>query len=475
MDCEINTQDLISEVRIEEEKSEHKSGKEDTWMETETKPLLHYIADKAGMESVDKEKIQQKIIDASKNSSYYKKEVTRAEKIKNKAKVWRKYIEQRKQNKDYWRQISKELNNKILNHRKTRDLSRTWIHVDMDMFYAAVFLLDNPSYADKPIAVGDSSMISTANYVARQFGVRSAMPGFIGKKLCPELTFVNLDFERYKEISVLFKDVLSHYDIDQESMGLDESNMDITDYLIRNDLNTPEGRDQVASEIRQKVKEATKINCSAGVAWNKMLAKICSDLNKPDGHYILPNDSEKIEEFMFNMDVRKIPGIGRMGQSELNELGIFNWKHIIDNITEIYTVLSERSTSFYMKSALGIARNIHEIILENAHQKSISVSETFKTITNIGEFHDKLEMLSEKLEKRLLKNGLMGKSLCIKLKDKEFDNKDKSMILPDHTNNKFEIFKFACKRLESLWPHPPVRLLGIRLSNLIRENEAKRR
>ena len=138
-------------------------------------------------------------------------------------------------------------------------------------------------------------------------------------------------------------------------------------------------------------------------------------------------------------------------------------------------MLSERSTSFYMKSALGIARNIHEIILENAHQKSISVSETFKTITNIGEFHDKLEMLSEKLERRLLKNGLMGKSLCIKLKDKEFDNKDKSMILPDHTNNKFEIFKFACKRLESLWPHPPVRLLGIRLSNLIRENEAKRR
>jgi len=121
----------------------------------------------------------------------------------------------------------------------------------MDMFYAAVAILDNPSLKDKSIAVGDKNMCATANYHARKFGVRSAMPGFIAKKLCPELIFIKNNPVRNEEISKVFRNILSEYDPDQESLGLDESNLDVTDYLISHNMNNAEGRQKLVSEIRK--------------------------------------------------------------------------------------------------------------------------------------------------------------------------------------------------------------------------------
>jgi DNA polymerase kappa len=207
-------------------------------------------------------------------------------------------------------------------YKEERDLTRTWIHVDMDMFYAAVAVLDDPTLKDVPFAVGDLKMIATSNYEARKFGVRSAMPGFVGKNLCPKLRFVPNQPKRYKEISAVFFGVLREYDPEFESMGLDEANLDVTDYLIDCDINDEEGRQKLSSEIRKKVFEATKLTCSAGISCNRMLAKICSDLNKPDGQYILPHDSEKILKFVTELNIRKIPGVGRVAELELNELGI---------------------------------------------------------------------------------------------------------------------------------------------------------
>lgn len=125
---------------------------------------------------------------------------------------------------------------------KTRVVDRTWAHIDMDMFFAAVEIRDNPSLADKPVAVGGEMMISTANYVARKFGVRSAMPGFIAKKLCPDLVFVKCNFRKYRDVSNVFMKILEEYDPAYESMGCDEANLDLTNYLIERGLNTDEGR-----------------------------------------------------------------------------------------------------------------------------------------------------------------------------------------------------------------------------------------
>jgi len=164
-----------------------------------------------------------------------------------------------------------------------RDISRTWLYVDMDMFFAAVEIRDNPDLADKPVAIGNMSMISTANYVARKYGVRSAMPGFIAQKLCPDLIFVDINFKKYNEVSKVFKSILEDYDPNYESMGCDEASVDITDYLRSTEQDNDEGREKVAMEIRTRINEATRLTCSAGVACNKMLAKICSDMNKPNG------------------------------------------------------------------------------------------------------------------------------------------------------------------------------------------------
>jgi DNA polymerase kappa len=166
---------------------------------------------------------------------------------------------------------------------RTRELTRTWAHIDMDMFYAAVEILDNPSLADKPVAIGSDMMISTANYVARKFGVRSAMPGFIARKLCPDLVFVGCNYKKYKDKSKIFKSILKEYDTEYESMGLDEANLDLTNYLIERGLNTDEGKEIVVLEIRTRIFDATQLTCSSGISCNKMLAKICTDMKKPDG------------------------------------------------------------------------------------------------------------------------------------------------------------------------------------------------
>jgi DNA polymerase kappa len=156
----------------------------------------------------------------------------RSEEAKQKAKEFLKKIELHQKNEKLWRLDQATVKNMLAEIEKQRELDRTWAHIDMDMFFAAVEIRDNPSLADKPVAVGGEMMISTANYVARKYGVRSAMPGFIAKKLCPQLVFVDCNFKKYREVSKVFMAILEEYDPALESMGCDEANLDLTDYLV---------------------------------------------------------------------------------------------------------------------------------------------------------------------------------------------------------------------------------------------------
>ncbi|CAI2359766.1 unnamed protein product [Moneuplotes crassus] len=465
----IKTQDLLKAMD-EESKVSHKL-KDSQEEDKEVIPNLHYNAEKAGMASIDKETIQKKIIEASKGSSYYKKKQERTEKAKAKAKEWMKEIRKLKSNRSYWSKVTKQLNNKASDMRSKRDLSRTWIHVDMDMFYAAVAIHDNPSLKDIPIAVGGMQMISTANYVARKYGVRSAMPGFIGKKLCPELKFVDHQHERYKEISEIFRKVLSQYDPNYESMGLDECNLDVTDYLIKNGINDDQGREKLAQEIRDNVNKATELTCSAGVGANKMLAKICSDMNKPNGHYILPHDPQKIEELMANIEIRKIPGIGPVSQTELNELGIEKGKDFLDKAPELYCIFEEKTVYRYMRDALGISRNVHEDVDPNYHQKSISISRTFRTIKEKAQFIKWIDTVAGILHQNIKEKELMGRTITLEVKDQHYNLKSKGRTLRGSIDKKEDIIKEACELLNEIWPCEPARLIGISLSNLIKKSE----
>lgn len=251
------------------------------------------------------------IIDASKGSSYYKREMERTHAAKEKAKQYLLKIELYKKNERLWNNTKRSVNQMINELERDRELNRTWVHIDMDMFYAAVEIRDEPALADVPLAIGGDSMISTANYIARKFGVRSAMPGFIARKLCPNLVFRECNFSKYKEASSIFKRILEEYDPNYESMGLDEANLDLTNYLITNGLmNDEENIQNLALEIRTRIHEATQLTCSAGISCNKMLAKICTDMNKPNGQFYLKSEKEDIMKFMNDLPVRKIPMIG---------------------------------------------------------------------------------------------------------------------------------------------------------------------
>ena len=206
----------------------------------------------------------------------------------------------------------------------TRDLTRTWVHMDMDAFFASVEERDAPHLRNLPMAVGGMGMITTANYEARKCGVRSAMPGFIARKLCPSLVFVPPTFSKYTTASAAVRDVIAQFD-QRVEMSLDEAYLDVTDYAAQHALDAS----QVAARVRNAVEEATSLTCSVGVAPNRcvmlmartsqpstnhlsMLAKVCSDLNKPNGQYVLPNQREAVLHFVATLPIRKVPGVGRV-------------------------------------------------------------------------------------------------------------------------------------------------------------------
>lgn len=205
---------------------------------------------------------------------------------------------------------------RILELEATRDLSRSWLHVDMDAFYAAVETLSNPSLKGKPMAVGTMSMICTANYEARRFGVRAAMPGFIARKLCPELIFVPTDFTKYTYYSDLTRKAFRKYDPNFMAASLDEAYLDITEVCRERGISGIE----IAEELRTSVYEEAGLTCSAGVAPNRLLAKVCSDINKPNGQFVLPNDRMAVMTFISSLPIRKIGGIGKVTEHILRDV-----------------------------------------------------------------------------------------------------------------------------------------------------------
>ena len=327
--------------------------------DSKNKPQLHFLQHKAGMDQTNQSEISRKVFEASKNSGFFKKQVKRTEEAKLKGQNILQKIDNCRKNEKLMKQYEADTRVLVSELEDERDLTRTWFHIDMDMFYAAVELLDQPHLANYPIAVGDNAMISTANYIARKFGVRSAMPGFIGLQLCPKLILIKPNFNKYSAVSKVFREIVAEYDPCFVSQGLDEVNMDVTDYLRRNGLDHDQGRQQVAHEVRSKVHAATQLSCSAGIAANRMLAKVCSDWNKPNGQAYLPPDRNVILEFIGGLPVRKMPNIGGMTETQLGELGIKNGKDLRDRAVDIVIGFRQLSHTFLIRCGLGLGQTYH--------------------------------------------------------------------------------------------------------------------
>ena len=335
-----------------------------------------FTSEKAGMTGLDRNQINNIILNATKDSRIYKKNEQVLQKIKQEGIEMNNRLEQFHNDKCYYYQIESIASAKLEQIKSERCFDKIWLHLDMDMYFAAIEIRDDPSLADKPIAIGNKSMISTSNYIARKYGVRSGMPGFLGLKLCPQLKLIQSNYHKYQIESEKIMNILNEYDDNIEVIGLDEAYIDLTEYCKEREIeNNKEHLHIIINEIKFKIYNQTKLSCSIGIACNKMLAKICSDYSKPNGFYYLEFNSKTIENFMQNLNIIKIPFIGEKSEQRLNNIGISKCKDLLDKYVDLYHLFDEDRFEFFMKSALGIGSHEHSAQKES---KSISRGISFQ-------------------------------------------------------------------------------------------------
>lgn len=415
-----------------------------------------YTNAKAGMDGVDKEKVQRVVYEMSKGSKYFENEERKEADMKRKIENMRAQREKLKATDiSHYQRVADK---RIAELEATRDLSRIWLHVDMDAFYAACETLSNPSLKGRPMAVGGMSMISTANYEARKFGVRAAMPGFIACKLCPELIFVPTDFKKYTYYSDLTRKVFHEYDPNFTAASLDEAYLDITKVCKEREITGEE----VAEELRENVHKATGLTCSAGVAPNRLLAKVCSDINKPNGQFILPNDRAAIMTFISSLPIRKIGGIGKVTEHILKDVfDIKTCEDLLQKSSYLCALFSPSSADFFISVGLGIGGTDAPQVRS---RKSISNERTFSATKDEAFFHQKLVELAEMLYADMEKKGLYGRTLTLKLKTASFEVKTRAVTLQNYIRSSNDILKHASKLLKAELP-VSLRLIGLRMSH----------
>ncbi|MEE6458568.1 hypothetical protein FKM82_000347 [Ascaphus truei] len=493
---------------------------------------------KAGMEGLDKEKINKIIMDATKGSRFYDNELKKDQQVNQRIE---KMMQQKAQlTSQQIKNAQMQVDKLALELDRSRDLSRVIVHIDMDAFYAAVEMRDNPELKYQPMAVGSMSMLSTSNYLARRFGVRAAMPGFIAKRLCPNLTIVPLNFDKYRAVSKEVRKILADYDDNFLPLSLDEAFLDITEhlgqrlswpedkrrYFIRtnntdessaspgpddppvqcesSDIeemqctspvlfedspslladenmghNSSEGNgkpllenavvfgisvEEAVKEMRFRIEQKTTLTASAGIAPNMMLAKICSDKNKPNGQYRIPHDRQAVMDFVKDLPIRKVPGIGKVTEKMLQALGVTTCNDLSQQGALLALLFSEISWHNFLNISLGIG--------------STHIEKTFSEISAADEQYSLCRELCKDLAEDLCKKGLKGKTVTLKLKNVKFEVKTRASTVMSAVSTEEEIFAVAKEILkaEIEFTSPELlqlRLMGVRVSGFLNEEEKK--
>lgn len=339
----------------------------------------------------------------------------------------------------------------------------------MDAFYASVEQLDNPELQGKPIAVGGSShrgVVAAASYEARTFGVKSAMSSVIAKKNCPELIFVKPRFDRYREISNRIKTIFFDYTDLVEPLSLDEAYLDVTE----NKKGNPSAS-LVAKEIREKIFDSTGLTASAGISINKFIAKIASDYNKPNGQKTV--NPEEVSEFLENLEIRKFYGVGKVTAEKMYRLGIFTGRDLKEKSEEFLNQHFGKSGEFYYQ----VVRGIHlSEVKPSRIRKSLGAERTFEENISSEVFMlERLENISEEIQRRLSKSRVAGKTITLKIKYSDFSLQTRSKTLPYFISSKELILEVAKELLYQERMKNSVRLLGITLSSLNTEDNQSRK
>lgn len=338
------------------------------------------------------------------------------------------------------------------------------MHLDCDAFFAAVELLDRPELKDVPFAVG-GGVLTTCNYVARQFGCRSGMAGFVAKKLCPQLILIKQNYHKYSAKAQEVRAVLVNYDPRFESASIDEAYLNITEYCEEHGMEPA----AVVEQMRKEVHEKTSITVSAGIAANARLAKICSNINKPNGQYVLPKDRNAIMAFMRDLPTRKVNGIGRVLERELLEIGVKTCGDLYDQRQYLNRLFGDKTFEFLLRCYLGLGRTKIQPA-EEYERKSVGTESTFHDISDPAKLRDKLRSTAEALEKDMKKAECRGRTLCIKIKLHTFEVYTRQVILPKSIDMADDLYNYSLPmlaKLEQEIPGMKLRLMGLRCTNLV--------
>ena len=336
----------------------------------------------------------------------------------------------------------------------------------MDAFFASVEQLDNPELRGKPVAVGgnaDRGVIAAASYEARKFGVKSAMSSKIAAKKCPQLIFVKPRFERYKEISISINEIFSRYTDEIEPLSLDEAFLDVTFNKV--ELNSATF---IAQAIKNDIRNELNLIASAGVSYNKFLAKMASDQDKPDGLFII-RPKEGLN-FINLLPIERFFGVGKVTALKMHDLGISNGKELRNFSLEFLIDHFGKSGNYFYNIARGIDnRNVES----ERERKSIAVENTFDTdIFDANKFRLQADYILERLWTRYQKFGQSGKTLSIKLKYNDF-----TQITRSHTKNNRFLSKSAIEEIGKLLMEQvlplakPIRLIGFQISGFQQQIE----
>ncbi len=336
------------------------------------------------------------------------------------------------------------------------------IHVDMDMYFAAIEIREDPSLKGKCVIVGGApngrGVVSTCSYEARKYGVHSGMSSYQAWNLCPQGIFVHSHFKLYKEVSQQIRDVFFSYTDQVEPMSLDEAYLDVTEN--KKHIADPV---EIARCIKAEILERTQLTCSAGVSYNKFLAKIGSDLEKPDGLVHIP--PERAQEVLFALPIRKFHGIGKVTAAKMQKLGIHNGEDLHKWELKDLVRIFGKTGLFYYQVVRGIDNR--ELVIES-EPKSISCETTFDSdISNLEELLEVLRKLSTRLAERISRKKTSAQCFVLKIKYDNFENVTRSCAFKDSSYDPETLYKYAELMLIANWDSTrKIRLLGMGVSKL---------
>jgi DNA polymerase-4 len=344
--------------------------------------------------------------------------------------------------------------------------TRKIIHIDMDAFFASVEQRDNPALKGKPVAVGGNAergVVAAASYEARKFGVHSAMASKTAQRLCPNLIFVPARFEQYREVSEQIRAIFLEYTDLVEPLSLDEAYLDVTENLKDIPLAT-----EIAKQIRAKIMAKTSLTASAGISYNKFLAKTASDVNKPDGFFVIK--PHQASAFIEGLEIKRFYGVGKVTAEKMTKMGILSGRDLKEKSLEFLVNNFGKAGRYYYNICRG---EDHRAVNPERIRKSIGVENTFSSdLSEQDKLYQELDIILVQLWKRVKKAKAFGKTLTLKIKYADFEiisrSRTSQLLLREETF----ISKQAYEMLNALLPtEKGIRLMGLTVSNLAFEND----